>query len=83
MQGDGPTGIDAMIQGVQQRFPGHRFSRTSKVDTHNDRVRFAWALAADGAAPLVAGVDFGVVSADERLKTVTGFLDQMPGQAAE
>ena len=82
MQGDGPSGIDAMVEGVQQRFPGHRFTRTSKVDAHNGRVRFSWALAADGAAPLVAGVDFGIVAADERLQIITGFLDQMPGQAA-
>src|SRR6185295_17784699 len=25
MQGDGQSGIDAMIQAVQERFPGHRF----------------------------------------------------------
>ena len=32
MQGDGRSGIDAMVEGVQQRFPGHRFRRTSEVD---------------------------------------------------
>jgi len=44
MRGDGPAGIDAMIQGVQTHFPGFTFRRTSEVDTHNDRVRFAWEL---------------------------------------
>jgi len=78
MSGDGPAGIDAMVQGVQQRFPAHRFSLTSKVDGHNDRLRFGWALGDGSAEPLVAGVDFGVVTADGRLQSITGFIDRMP-----
>jgi hypothetical protein len=78
MSGDGATGIDAMVQGVQQRFPAHRFSLTSKVDAHNDRVRFGWALGDGAGEPLVAGVDFGVVSPDGRLQSITGFIDRMP-----
>lgn len=79
MSGDGPAGIDAMIQGVQQRFPGHRFHLAGKVDAHNDRVRFAWSLGTSEEAPLVAGVDFGQVAKDGRLQSITGFLDRMPG----
>ncbi len=81
MSGDGPAGIDAMVQGVQQRFPGHRFSLTSKVDGHNDRLRFGWALGDGKNPPLVAGVDIGVVAADGRLQSITGFIDQMPKAA--
>jgi hypothetical protein len=40
MAGDGPAGIDAMVAGVQERFPGHRFRRTGEVDAHHDRVWF-------------------------------------------
>jgi hypothetical protein len=29
LQGESQAGIDAMIQGVQARFPGHRFRRTT------------------------------------------------------
>src|SRR5688572_16021148 len=36
MSGDGPDGIDAMIQAVQERYPGHRFRRTGEVDDHHD-----------------------------------------------
>jgi hypothetical protein len=75
MGGDGPAGIDTMIQSVQERFPGHRFCRTSDVDAHHDRVRFSWELAPVGGSALVSGVDFGVVAADGRLQTITGFLD--------
>src|SRR5689334_20972989 len=78
MQGDGRTGIDAMVRGVQERFPGHRFRRTSDVDAVRDRVRFSWELAPDGGAPVVGGTDFAIVAADGRLQTVTGFFDQAP-----
>ena len=80
LSGDGPEGIDAMVRGVQERFPGHRFRRTGEVDGHHDRVRFGWELIDTASnAPLIAGVDFGVVAADGRLRTITGFLDQAPG----
>jgi hypothetical protein len=78
MQGDGQAGIDAMIQGVQQRFPEHQFRRTGDVDSHHDRVRFSWELRANGGALVVDGTDFAVVAADGRLQTVTGFLDHAP-----
>ena len=78
MESEGHLGIDAMIRGVQERFPGHRFRRTSDVDSHRDRIRFSWALGPDGGEALVDGTDFGVVAADGRLQTVTGFLDHAP-----
>ena len=77
MRGDGHGGINAMVEGVQARFPKHRFARTSAVDVHNDRMRFAWELAPEGGAAIVRGVDFGVVS-DNRFNQITGFIDQMP-----
>ena len=82
MQGEGHDGIDAMIANVQRQFPGHRFALAGKPDGHADRIRFSWKLAAAGAAegaPAVAqGTDFGIVAADGRLASVTGFLDQAP-----
>jgi hypothetical protein len=74
MTGEGPDGIDAMIAGAQQQFPGHRFRLVAGPDVHHDRVRFAWELrGADG--PVAAGVDFAVVADDGRLRAVTGFLE--------
>jgi hypothetical protein len=75
LQGDGHAGIDAMVQALHERFPDHRFRRTSDVDTHHDRVRFGWQLAPEGGAAIVEGVDFGVV-AGERLRAITGFFNQ-------
>jgi SnoaL-like domain len=75
--GAGHAGIDAMVGGVQAQFPGHIFRLTSPIDTHHDRVRFAWELGPANGAPLVKGTDFGVIEGD-RLQSVTGFLDQVP-----
>jgi hypothetical protein len=78
MSGDGAEGIDAMVQGVQSQFPGYRFRLTGDVDAHHDRVRFPWELVDVGQSQFVAGVDFGVIADDGRLKSITGFLDYMP-----
>ena len=80
MRGDGADGIDAMIAGVQARFPGFRFRQTGKVDAHNGRVRFSWECGPgmDGAA-VIAGTDFAELAEDGRLAAVTGFLDLAPG----
>jgi hypothetical protein len=74
LQGDGRAGIDAMVEAVHARFPGHRFRRTSEVDCHHDRVRFSWELAPESGPAVVSGIDFGVI-ADSRLRAVTGFFN--------
>ena len=77
----GSTGhgeIDTMLAAVQARFPGFVLKRTSKVDCHNDAVRFSWSLGpADGPA-VVEGVDFGTLSPDGKLVSIVGFIDKMP-----
>lgn len=79
MRGDGAEGIDAMIGGAQEQFPGHAFRRLGAADAHADRLRFSWELTPTaGGAAVVAGTDFGVVAPDGRLRTITGFLDQTP-----
>ena len=76
MAGDGHDSIATMIGLAQQQFPEHRFELSFGPDAHNDAVRFAWRLyGPDGDAPVAAGVDFGVVTDDGRLRSVTGFLE--------
>jgi hypothetical protein len=82
MRADSRTGIDAMIEGVQTKFPGYRFHRTTEIDEHNDRVRFGWELRPDGGPALAGGVDFGVI-VDSRLQAITGFLDSAPAPASQ
>jgi hypothetical protein len=81
MTGEGHTGIDAMVQGVQARFPEHQFRRTSDVESHHDRIRFTWELALDSGPAIVNGTDFGMVAADGRLHTITGFFDHVAAHA--
>ena len=78
LQGDGHAGIDTMVQAVHARFPGHRFRRTSDVDTHHDRVRFNWSLAPETGPAVAEGIDFGVIAGGRRLQSITGFFNPAP-----
>ena len=76
MSGEGADGIDAMVAGVQQAYPGHRFELTVGPDAHHDRVRFTWQLhGPNGAGPIATGVDFGRLAEDGRLREIIGFLE--------
>jgi hypothetical protein len=75
LQGDGPDGINAMIAGAQEQFPGHRVELTGEPDAHHDRVRFAWRMLDPNGATAIAGVDFATLAGDGRLREVTGFLE--------
>ncbi|MER8426934.1 nuclear transport factor 2 family protein [Mesorhizobium sp. M0199] len=79
MQGDGHDGIAALIEGVQQRFTGFRFSLKGEPDGFADAIRFSWNLGPDGTEPVIEGTDIGVIE-NGRLKSVTGFLDKVPAQ---
>ena len=82
VHGDGRSGIDAMIEAVQNQFPGLKSRRVSDVDTHNDRLRFKWELGPEGGPAVAGGVDFGVTRGS-MLQTITGFIDFAPTPAAK
>jgi hypothetical protein len=77
MSGDGHDGVDALIAGVQQRFPDFRFQLIGEPNGFGDHVRFSWGLGPDGADSPIKGTDFAVLR-DGRIRSVTGFLDQVP-----
>lgn len=77
MTGRGHAEVDALMAGVQQRFPDFRFTLIGQPDGFADKVRFSWGLGPDGADAPIKGTDFVQVE-DGRLKSVTGFLDQVP-----
>jgi hypothetical protein len=77
MSAKGHEGVDALIAGVQQRFPEFRFRLLGRADGFGDHVRFSWGLGPDGADCPIKGTDYAVVT-DERIESVTGFLDQVP-----
>jgi hypothetical protein len=75
----GRAQIDAVMASVQAQFPGLRFTQSGSADAHHQQARFGWALAAEGAEPLVEGFDVVVFDDDNQIETVLGFLDRMPG----
>jgi hypothetical protein len=77
MAGDGHDGVDALISGVQQRFPDFKFRLIGDPNGFGDHVRFSWGLGPDGADSPIKGTDFAVLR-DGRIRSVTGFLDQVP-----
>ena len=77
MSGDGHDGVDALVAGVQQRCPDFRFQLLGRADGFGDHVRFSWGLGPDGADAPIKGTDFAIVR-DGRIKSITGFLDQVP-----
>lgn len=80
MQGEGYDGIDALIAGVQAKFPEFSFVLIGKPDGHGDHVRFSWGLGPKGADAPIKGTDIVDIRGG-KIARVTGFLDQVP-QAA-
>ncbi|CAN5716198.1 nuclear transport factor 2 family protein [soil metagenome] len=78
MTSDGHAGLDAMLSGVQAKFPGFVLKRISPVDSHNGALRFAWSLGPVAGPSVVEGVDFATLSPDGKLATIVGFIDKMP-----
>lgn len=79
-QGRGHEQISTLIGAVHDRFPGFRFALKGAADGHGDHGRFSWSLGPEGVDGPIKGTDFVQVQ-DGRLKSVTGFLDQVPAGA--
>jgi len=77
MSGDGHDGVDALISGVQARFPDFRFQLIGQPNGFGNHLRFSWGLGPDGADSPIKGTDFAVVQ-DGKIRSITGFLDQVP-----
>ena len=75
MQGEGRDGIAAMIAAARTQFPGHAFTLSGTPDGHGDHVRFSWALAPEGGAPVAHGTDMVRLDREGRIAEVVGFLD--------
>jgi len=82
MASDGHAGVDAMLAGVQAKFPGFVLKRMSRVDAHNgpkgSYLRFTWSLGPASGPSVVEGVDFCTLAPDGRLASVVGFIDKAP-----
>jgi hypothetical protein len=77
MRGEGYGAIEALVDGVQHRFPDFRFRLIGTADGHSQFVRFSWELGPENTEAPIQGTDF-VELADNRIQRVTGFLDRVP-----
>jgi hypothetical protein len=82
LEAEGHAALSEMVAAVHGQYPGHRFRRTSAVDTHHDQLRFGWELVAPDGSITVGGVDVGILAADGRLTRITGFFGPLPDEAA-
>ena len=78
MAGDGHDGVDALIAGVQQTLSGFQL----QADRRAQRLRRSRRASPGGSAPRaptapIKGTDFAVLK-DGRIRSITGFLDQVP-----
>lgn len=75
----GYDGVNALIGGARQQFPGFSFTPGGAVDSNHDIARFTWNAGPAGVAePVVVGFDVIKVDADGKIATVSGFLDKVP-----
>ncbi len=75
---EGPHGIDAMVAGFHQQFPGLTFVRTGEVEAHHNRIRFTWDLLDATGGRQAAGTDVAVLAPNGQLADVAGFFDMAP-----
>lgn len=73
----GHDGIEGMVAGSQEQFPGLTFRQLGDAEEHHDRVRFQWQLVTVEKDVVAAGTDVGVVEAG-LFRSITGFFDQAP-----
>lgn len=81
MGGVGHEGISELAAKVIAQFPGHRFKRTTAVDTHNEFARYGWALHDGEGKAVLEGHDFVTLDVDGRLLQVVGFFGTQPAAA--
>ena len=77
MSGKGHEEVDALIAGVQQRFPEFTFKLIGEPNGFGDHLRFSWGLGPDGVDSPIKGTDFAMLK-EGRIRSITGFLDQVP-----
>lgn len=74
----GHAAIGQQADHLLAQFPGHRFVRSSGIDSHHRMARYAWQLVSPDGAVVLDGIDIAEVDADGRLVQVTGFFGPLP-----
>jgi hypothetical protein len=77
IDGEGYDGLAGVGDALHHAYAGHRFERTSAVDVHHGRYRFAWALIGPNGESVITGMDTGALAADGRVEAVVGFFGEL------
>jgi hypothetical protein len=76
----GHDAINEMFVTVQGMFGGHRFRRTTGIDTHHGIARYGWELVAPDGSVALAGMDVAVVDQEGKLTRIAGFFGELPAR---
>lgn len=76
---EGRASLSAYMDGFQQAVAGGRFE-IRNVLQHHDRTMADWVLRVSDDSVVQSGTSFGLLSADGRLRTITGFFRQSDGR---
>lgn len=74
----GHDAIDAMVAGIQQNMPPHRFELVGDIAAHADRILYYWQMIGEDSAVMVAGLDAVRLTDDGRFADLAGFFQPTP-----
>ena len=78
MAATGHSQINQQADQLLAQFPGHRFARSSGIDSHHGMARYAWRLVAPSGGVVLEGIDIAQLDSEGRLSRVTGFFGPLP-----
>jgi hypothetical protein len=73
----GRSEISEMASALHGQFPGHYFRRSSEIDEHHGRFRFAWDLVSPDGVVALAGLDVGQLDDSGQIHEISGFFGQL------
>lgn len=80
LAGRGRAEISALADVVLTHYAGHRFQRTTAVDTHHEFARYGWDLVGPDGAIAVSGTDFVELDEEGKLLRIVGFFGPLASE---
>ena len=74
LEGRGRAEISALADVVLTHYAGHRFVRTTAVDSHHGFARYGWDLTGPDGSVAVSGIDVVQFDEDGKLLRIVGFF---------
>jgi len=74
LEGRGHAEISALADAVLTHFAGHRFERTTAVDSHHGFARYGWDLVGPDGAVAISGIDVVQFDDSGKLLRIVGFF---------